>query len=337
MGNSNLRYLNFNADVKQAGTDIFIEGFANRFQMDGKLLVDRGNDLIPPEAFEVEEFKTLPIIFFNHDRNQPVGKATQIQKKEDGLFIKVKMSNSDHPEVSRVRTLVKEGILKAFSVGFDPIKIDQEEVEGEKVNVIKRANLLEVSIVSIPMAQHSLFNVTSKSLCEMPITTARKVLKHPEWFIKEEEDDKQGIPSQPNPAELSNPMLDIMKQGNVLLATLVREMQLLGEKIEGLRAEPEPEGEEVGTEETTEEEAVEEPAPEETSEAQEEGEAQENCDDCNSETREEEEEEEEEEEGKEGGGDEDDDEDDDKKRQQKLNLIDSYSDVCNKILKSIGY
>lgn len=331
MGNSNVRYLNFDAEVKQAGQDVFIEGFANRFSMDGKLLVDRGNDLIPPDAFELEEFKTLPIIFFNHDRNQPVGKATQIQKKEDGLFIKVKMSNAEHPEVARVRTLVKEGILKAFSVGFDPIEIDQEEVEGEKVNVIKKANLLEVSIVSIPMAQHSLFNVTSKSLSEMPITTARKVLAHPEWFTEGKE-KQTGIPSQPSEAELSNPMLDIMKQSNVFLASLIREIQLLGEKIETLRPEPEPEGEEVGTDEAQEipEEPPETPGEEETEpEDEEEEETQENaCDDCEGETREEDSEEEKT--PKDG-------EEQEEEKQRKLELIDSYSDVCNKILKSIGY
>ena len=317
-----LKFVTFETECKQQKNDLIIEGFANRFSMDGKLLVDRGNDLIPPQAFNLDEFKSLPIIFFNHDRDQPIGKATAVQVKEDGLYIKAKLSQSDHPEVKRVRTLVKEGILKAFSVGFDPIKIDQEEVDGKKVNVIKEANLLEVSVVSLPMAQHSLFNVTSKSLSEMPITTARNVLAHPEWF-----DVKQGIPSQPLEAELSNPIMDIMKQGNVLLGALIREIQLMSEKIDFLQAPP------------TVNEEVTEPMEEETEEMEtesiEEGEKEGDHD-------EDEMKEGEEEEGKnEHYEDEEKEEncasENEEKKKKKLTIIDRYSEVCNKILANTGH
>ena len=298
------KFVTFEIDCKQHKNDLFIEGFANRFAMDGKLLVDRGNDLIPPEAFNLEEFKALPIIFFNHDRDQPIGKATSIQVKEDGLYIKAKLSSADHPEMKRIRTLVKEGILKAFSVGFDPVSVDQEEIEGKKVNVIKEANLLEVSVVSLPMAQHSLFNVTSKSLSKMPLTTARNVLSHPEWFSEA----KQGIPSQPIEAEMSNPVMDIMKQSNILLASLIREIQLMNEKLDMALAPPPSEEVTVEVEE------------QETSGDEEE----ENNTEEEEETRQEEEEEEEEEEEME-------------EEKKKLTIIDRYSDVCNKILARTGH
>ena len=329
LDNPNLKFVTFETECKQSKNDIVIEGFANRFAKDGKLLVDRGNDLIPPEAFNLDEFKALPIIFFNHDRDMPIGKATSVQVKEDGLYIKAKLSSSNHPEIERVRTLVKEGILKAFSVGFDPIKVDQEDVEGKQVNVIKEANLLEVSVVSLPMAQHSLFSVSSKSLAKMPIGTARNILKHPEWF-----DSKQGIPSQPLEAELSNPVLDLMKQSNVLLASLVREMQLMSEKIDMLQAPPPPRtDQEPGEEEEEPEEMPEEPPeePTETPPTPPEGE---------------EEVEEEEEETEEARLDDEDKEDEDKENcetcggknlEKKLTIIDRYSEVCNKILANTGH
>ena len=332
LNNPDLKFLTFETECKQSKNDIFIEGFANRFAMDGKLLVDRGNDLIPPEAFNLDEFKALPIIFFNHDRDMPIGKAVNLQVKEDGLYVKAKLSSSAHPEIERVRTLVKEGILKAFSVGFDPIKVDQEEVEGKQVNVIKEANLLEISVVSLPMAQHSLFSVSSKSLSQMPIATARNILKHPEWFAKQlaTPDTKQGIPSQPIEAELSNPVLDLMKQSNVLLASLIREMQLMSEKFDLLQA-PAPavtdqEPEEMPDEERPPEETEPPPPPPEDDE-EEEGEEnrlddedkdekpmhdddhdKETCEDC--------------------GG---------EKLQKKLTIIDRYSDICNKILSNAGH
>ena len=303
------KYVTFETQCKEQRNDIFIEGFANRFAKDGKLLVDRGNDLIPPEAFRLDEFKALPIIFFNHDRDQPIGKAVNVQVKEDGLFIKAKLSAADHPEMKRIRTLVKEGILKAFSVGFDPIKIDEEEIDGSKVNVIKEANLLEVSVVSLPMAQHSLFSVTSKSLSEMPIVTARNVLTHPEWFNP----TKQEIPSQPMEAELSNPVLDIMKQSNILLGALIREIQMMSEKFDMLQAPPQ----EVEIE--IQQEPEEEPPPEET--PPEEPPPEEQEEETETEERREDE----------------DDKEEEEKLKKKLTIIDRYSDVCNKILSTTGH
>ena len=319
------KYLTFEADCKQQADDLFIEGFANRYAKDGKLLVDRGNDLVEPQGINLEDYKSIPIIMFNHDSNLPIGKAVNLTVTEEGLRIKAKLSKSDDPETKRIRTLVKEGILRAFSIGFNPIKVVQEEIDGKSVNIIKESSLLEVSVVSIPMAEHSLFSVTSKALAQMPIATARNVLTHPEWF------EKQGIPSQPIEAELSNPVLDIMKQSNVLLGSLIREIQLMSEKLDMLQAPPPVE--EV-VEEVEEVEHVEEET--ETEQAPDSGESQGNeemqgepCDDC----KEDQEEEKEDKESDET----DSVTDEGEKMDKKLTIIDRYSEVCNKILASAGY
>ena len=131
--------------------DLVIEGFAN------KAVIDRGGDLIPPKAWMLEEFKDNPIIFFNHNRDLPIGRAISVKVTEDGLIIRVLLSNSDSEFMKHIRTLIKEGILKTFSVGFDPM--DSEEKADEGHNVINKANLLEVSIVSLPMNQESTFDV----------------------------------------------------------------------------------------------------------------------------------------------------------------------------------
>ena len=153
---------------------VFVEGFANRFKEGEKLLIDRGNDLIDPKAWKLENFQTNGIILFNHDRDNPVGRAVKIEINEDGLFVKAKMSDSEHPEVSRIRDLVKDGVLRAFSVGFDPKTSTEEDVDGVKVNMIKEAELLEISIVSLPMAERSLFNVSAKALSDLPYSVAKK-------------------------------------------------------------------------------------------------------------------------------------------------------------------
>lgn len=153
-------------DIKQKAGSVFIEGFAN------KATVDRGNDIIDPKAWELDNFKKNPIILFNHGFDTlggtPVGRATQIKPTEDGLFLKVRLSNSEAPGIKMVRDLVEERILRAFSVGFEPKQTEKAEVgEGDsakQINRITKAELFEVSIVGVPMNQDSLFEVTEKAL-----------------------------------------------------------------------------------------------------------------------------------------------------------------------------
>jgi HK97 family phage prohead protease len=139
-----------------SGKGIYIEGWAN------KAVVDRGQDLIPGTAWDVSEFKKNPIIFFNHDRDMPIGKAVAVQVTKEGLHIRVKLSNSKEAPMPYIRDLVKEGILKTFSVGFDPM--DSEEKMENGTTVIHKAKLLETSVVTLPMNQDSTFEYDEKSL-----------------------------------------------------------------------------------------------------------------------------------------------------------------------------
>lgn len=148
--------------IKQLSTGVFIEGFAN------KATVDRGDEIIAHDAWELDNFKRNPIILFNHGMDTlggtPVGKATEVVPTEDGLYLKVKMSQSQSPGIKMVRELVEERILKAFSVGFNPKETDTIDMDGKSVRKISKAELFEVSIVGVPMNQDSLFEITEKSL-----------------------------------------------------------------------------------------------------------------------------------------------------------------------------
>lgn len=141
--------------VKKVGSDTFIEGWAN------KAVVDRGKDIIQMDAWQLDNYKKVPMILFNHDKDKPVGKAVDVRPTDQGLYIKAKISNSKDPTISMVRDLVQEGILNAFSVGFDA---QDEQQNNEGINEIKQAELYECSIVTLPMNQDSTFAVSTKGL-----------------------------------------------------------------------------------------------------------------------------------------------------------------------------
>lgn len=145
-----------------AARGLTIEGFAN------KATEDRIGDMIPGKAWELDNFKKNPIIFFNHDRNLPIGKAVTVEASEDGLKMKVKLSKSNEAPIPYIRDMIKEGIVKSFSVGFDDHGTFKKDADSG-LNVPERAELLETSVVTIPMHQDSGFDI-SKALSEK-ITT----------------------------------------------------------------------------------------------------------------------------------------------------------------------
>lgn len=145
---------------------VIIEGIAN------KAVVDRGNDIIPPEAWDLDNFLKNPVILYNHGMDpivgsSPVGRAVDIKTSEEGLRIKVRLSKSEARPIKMVRDLVEERMLQAFSVGFDPKDSVEKDEDGR--NVIKQAELFEVSIVGVPMNQDSIFEISGKSLTNRTI------------------------------------------------------------------------------------------------------------------------------------------------------------------------
>lgn len=152
---SKTKHIDFQFKAKSEEKGVVIEGFAN------KKVVDRGNDLVDSGALSIDRYKQNPIILFNHNSMMPVGKALEIENTDEGVKLRALLSNSDVDHIKGVRDLVKEGILNSFSIGFD---VQEETKNEEGVNVISKGELLEVSIVGIPMNQDSQFGVINKGI-----------------------------------------------------------------------------------------------------------------------------------------------------------------------------
>jgi HK97 family phage major capsid protein len=62
-------------------------------------------------------------------------------------------------ELYKAQTLIKEGILRAFSIGFLIKDYDWKEVDGDFILVYKDIEILENSLVSVPANPNALFNI----------------------------------------------------------------------------------------------------------------------------------------------------------------------------------
>ena len=151
-------YINTTLETKgveldnQGGKILKIAGFANASTK------DRGNEIITPEAWRkgIENYKKNSVLLFNHDMSKPIGTVTAIKVTEDGLYVEANVSSAAE-KLYGTQTLIIDGALKAFSVGFYPKKGKRDSATNTLY--ITEVELLENSIVSVPMNQDSLFSV----------------------------------------------------------------------------------------------------------------------------------------------------------------------------------
>ena len=118
--------------------------------------VDRHGDVVPASVWKkgLENYLKNPIILAFHDHTQPVGKMVEHKiEKDQGLWIKAKISSASE----KVYKLIKDGILSAFSIGFR-VK-DAEYDAATKLFVVKELELHEISVVSVPANQNTLFSL----------------------------------------------------------------------------------------------------------------------------------------------------------------------------------
>jgi HK97 family phage prohead protease len=119
--------------------------------------IDRVGDVIEPSAWTkggLDNFKKNPIILFNHNHDNPIGRAKSVAPVNKGLQLDAFISKHAPNNVAQ---LIEDGVLGAFSVGFMVKDADYiEETGGLK---IKDAELFEVSVVSVPCNQAATFSL----------------------------------------------------------------------------------------------------------------------------------------------------------------------------------
>jgi len=132
--------------------------------------IDSDDEIVLPEAIKLNRYRKNPIVLFNHDLDKPIARATEMKMTENGIEAKTVFGST--PLAQDVFTLMKEGIVRTFSIGFLPIKYfrnGSEEFKFETQKLIARwpnkftkkmlenvkaiiaqAELFEYSVVSVP-------------------------------------------------------------------------------------------------------------------------------------------------------------------------------------------
>lgn len=130
-------------------SSVYIEGYASTND------VDRHGDVVPSSVWEkgIQNYLKNPVVLAYHDHGQPIGRMVEHKTDSKGLWIKARVSSA-----AKQFGLIKDGILSAFSIGFRVL--DAEYNSAAEVFLIKELELVEISVVSVPANQNSLFELS---------------------------------------------------------------------------------------------------------------------------------------------------------------------------------
>jgi HK97 family phage prohead protease len=131
-----------------------IEGYASIAK------VDRGGDLVEPTAFKnsIDEYMTNPLCLYFHTWDKPIGLITDYKIDSMGLWVKVQVARGIKWIEEKAWPEIKQGIIRGFSFGYKTKQNEPRQINDRVINVIKELELLEISVVTIPMNSQTLFS-----------------------------------------------------------------------------------------------------------------------------------------------------------------------------------
>jgi uncharacterized protein len=120
-------------------------GYASTF---GNL--DQGGDVVLHGAFSNSIKTRVPRLLWQHDMTEPVGRVVSLSEDERGLHGEYKLSRTSRGHDAY--QLLKDGAIDSMSIGYVP---EEQEFDDAGVRLLKSVNLLEISLVSIPMNEEA--------------------------------------------------------------------------------------------------------------------------------------------------------------------------------------
>jgi HK97 family phage prohead protease len=194
---------------------------------------DRMNESLDPDGVDLTNYRKNPVVLWAHDYSSPpIGKALWVKKDGKSVISKVKFASTAFAQ--EIFQLYKEGILRAFSVGFIPKQTEDGDGDKKPRRTYKKWELLEYSAVPVPANPEALTLAIQRGLIKSESiksliagTDEEKPEPEPEPEpepIVEPEPEKEELPKEEEPKKEA-------------LEDLLAENKLLQEKIINLENE----------------------------------------------------------------------------------------------------
>jgi HK97 family phage prohead protease len=142
------KQLDFACDLKADGDTGTFSGYGSVFS-----ITDRGGDIVAPGAFAdtlaaAKAAGRLPALLWQHRQAEPIGVYTSMEEDSIGLKVSGKLALKT-ARGAEAYELMKMGAITGLSIGYKVRDDSWDRVTG--VRTIKKADLFELSLVTIPM------------------------------------------------------------------------------------------------------------------------------------------------------------------------------------------
>lgn len=130
-------------DAGEAEAGVF-EGYGSVFNN-----MDQGRDIVLPGAFKGAVASKVKLLW-QHDVRQPIGVYDELEEDEKGLRLKGRLALKT-AKGAEAYELLRMGAIDGLSIGFTMGPKDFDYDAAKDVRSIKKARLMEVSLVTFPM------------------------------------------------------------------------------------------------------------------------------------------------------------------------------------------
>jgi HK97 family phage prohead protease len=171
-------------ELKSRGDDGWsFSGYASTFGN-----VDEGGDVVLRGAFTGTLARRVPRLLWQHDMHEPIGKVLGLREDDRGLHGEFKLSRTARGHDAY--QLLKDGAIDSMSIGYIPE--DQEFDDAHNVRKLKSVDLLEISLVSIPMNEEA--RVTAVKAAEVLPVASGPTVASMHFAILRKRLERLGVP-----------------------------------------------------------------------------------------------------------------------------------------------
>lgn len=136
--------------------------------------VDRYNTIIVPAGIDYTAYLANPIVLAQHDSDQwPIGRCLGFAMNGENLEATIQVECVTD-EGKKLTKLINAGFVKAVSVGIIPSEYEEQTIDGKKITVYTKSELVEFSVVSVPANRQALIKKSLKTLIQDSINKYKK-------------------------------------------------------------------------------------------------------------------------------------------------------------------
>jgi uncharacterized protein len=147
------------ADLKERNDGWSFSGYASTWNN-----IDLGGDVMVKGAFRESLASRKPKLLWQHNIGEPIGVVSGLKEDERGLFGEFKISRTTRG--ADAYQLLKDSAIDSMSIGYVPTDV---EYLDDGVRKLKSVDLLEISIVSLPMNEEALITAV-KAMERLPLS-----------------------------------------------------------------------------------------------------------------------------------------------------------------------